>query len=193
MISPPLIWSSSAKRHVRSRILSTIMFSRTLQSSASSVRQLSTSSFPDVFIAGAARTPIGSFNGSLKAVSAPALGVAAMKKAMEQASIQADQVEEAYFGKYMRICADCCQSQKCMHRQCALSKHGSGTRSSSCPGRRLPGINGGHDHQQSMQFRHEGDHAGSTEPANRAEADHGGWRDGEHVQYPVRILSGAFA
>jgi acetyl-CoA C-acetyltransferase len=52
----------------------------------------------EVVIVSAVRTPIGSFNGSLSAVSATQLGAAAIKGAVERAGIQAAQVNEVFMG-----------------------------------------------------------------------------------------------
>lgn len=52
----------------------------------------------EVWIVGAARTPIGSFNGALAALSAPRLGAVAIKKAMEMSGIAPDQIDELYMG-----------------------------------------------------------------------------------------------
>lgn len=52
----------------------------------------------EVVIVSAVRTPIGSFNGSLAAVSATQLGAAAIKGAVERAGIQAAQVNEVFMG-----------------------------------------------------------------------------------------------
>jgi len=51
-----------------------------------------------VYIASIARTPIGSFGGSLADIAAPHLGAAAIKGALERAGIPADRVEEVLFG-----------------------------------------------------------------------------------------------
>lgn len=51
-----------------------------------------------VFIVGMARTPIGSLGGSLAALTAPRLGAAAIKAALERAGISADQVDEVFMG-----------------------------------------------------------------------------------------------
>ena len=51
-----------------------------------------------VFIVGAARTPIGSFLGSLAEVSAPQLGAIAIKAALAKAGLQPGDVEEVYMG-----------------------------------------------------------------------------------------------
>ncbi|MEL7219774.1 MAG: acetyl-CoA C-acyltransferase [Bacteroidota bacterium] len=52
----------------------------------------------EVYIVSALRTPLGSFGGVLSSLSAPELGAAAMKGALEAAGITAEQVEEVYFG-----------------------------------------------------------------------------------------------
>ena len=52
----------------------------------------------DVVIVGAARTPIGSFLGSLAAVSAPKLGAVAIKAALERAKVEPAAVEAVYMG-----------------------------------------------------------------------------------------------
>lgn len=52
----------------------------------------------EVFIVGIARTPIGCFNGSLVALTAPQLGAAAIKAAIQRAGIDATQVDEVYMG-----------------------------------------------------------------------------------------------
>jgi len=51
-----------------------------------------------VYIVSIARTPIGSFNGALASVTAPKLGAAAIKAAMERAGIGPEQVQEVYMG-----------------------------------------------------------------------------------------------
>ena len=56
---------------------------------------------PDVFIVGAARTPIGSFLGSLSELSAPQLGAAAIRAALERARVAAPQVEAVYMGNVL--------------------------------------------------------------------------------------------
>jgi acetyl-CoA C-acetyltransferase len=52
----------------------------------------------EVYIISAARTPFGSFGGSLAGVSAVALGATAAKAALTKAGIEAKQVQEVYFG-----------------------------------------------------------------------------------------------
>ena len=46
----------------------------------------------EVYIVGAARTPIGSLNGSLSTLSAHQLGSVAIKSALERANISPDKV-----------------------------------------------------------------------------------------------------
>jgi acetyl-CoA C-acetyltransferase len=52
----------------------------------------------DVFIVSGARTPIGSFQGSLASLSAPKLGAVAIRAALERAGVPGDAVGEAYMG-----------------------------------------------------------------------------------------------
>ncbi len=54
-----------------------------------------------VYIVGAARTPIGSFLGSLSSVSAPRLGAAAIEAALVRAKVSADQVGEVFMGNVL--------------------------------------------------------------------------------------------
>jgi acetyl-CoA C-acetyltransferase len=51
-----------------------------------------------IVIVGAARTPIGGFQGDLKDATAPELGAAAIRAAVERAGIAPDAVEEVLFG-----------------------------------------------------------------------------------------------
>jgi acetyl-CoA C-acetyltransferase len=54
-----------------------------------------------VYILSAARTPIGSFGGTLSAVSATQLGAVAIKGALEKAGIAPELVEEVYMGNVL--------------------------------------------------------------------------------------------
>ncbi|SPO37125.1 probable acetoacetyl-CoA thiolase [Pseudozyma flocculosa] len=56
----------------------------------------------DVYILSAARTPVGSFNGSLKKLTAPQLGVTAAKAAIERAGLKPEQIEDCYFGNVLQ-------------------------------------------------------------------------------------------
>jgi acetyl-CoA C-acetyltransferase len=51
-----------------------------------------------IVIVGAARTPMGGFQGDLAALSAPELGAAAIREALARAGVAADQVQEAIMG-----------------------------------------------------------------------------------------------
>jgi acetyl-CoA C-acetyltransferase len=51
-----------------------------------------------VFLAGAVRTPIGRFGGSLKDWTAADLGVAAAKESLRRANLQPDQIEDSIWG-----------------------------------------------------------------------------------------------
>ncbi|MFN3528487.1 MAG: acetyl-CoA C-acyltransferase [Bacteroidia bacterium] len=52
----------------------------------------------EVYIVSVARTPIGSFNGSLASFSAPQLGAIAIKKAMDKINLDPNSVNELYMG-----------------------------------------------------------------------------------------------
>src|SRR3989442_12723512 len=54
--------------------------------------------YPDVFIVGAARTPIGKFLGSLSGFKASDLGAFAIQAAMSRAGITGDEVDEVLMG-----------------------------------------------------------------------------------------------
>ena len=51
-----------------------------------------------VVIAGAARTPLGSLQGRLRNVTAPALGAIAIRAALERAKIELDAPDEVFMG-----------------------------------------------------------------------------------------------
>jgi acetyl-CoA C-acetyltransferase len=53
---------------------------------------------PDIFIVGAARTPIGKYGGALRNVHPAALGGAAARAALERAGLTSDAVEEVLIG-----------------------------------------------------------------------------------------------
>jgi acetyl-CoA C-acetyltransferase len=54
-----------------------------------------------VVIVGAARTPMGAFQGDFKNVTAPALGAAAIKAAVERAGLKAEDVQEVIMGNVL--------------------------------------------------------------------------------------------
>jgi len=56
----------------------------------------------EVYICGAARTPVGSFQGVLSKLDAPTLGVSAVKGALAQANLKPEQIEELYFGNVLQ-------------------------------------------------------------------------------------------
>jgi acetyl-CoA C-acetyltransferase len=55
----------------------------------------------DVVIAGAARTPVGAFSGSLSSVPASHLGAVAIREAMKRAKVEAAEVDEAVLGQIL--------------------------------------------------------------------------------------------
>ncbi|MFO0616305.1 MAG: acetyl-CoA C-acetyltransferase [Polyangiaceae bacterium] len=54
-----------------------------------------------VYVVAAKRTPIGAFQGALSTVSAPQLGAAAIRAALEQSTLAADQVGEVFMGNVL--------------------------------------------------------------------------------------------
>ncbi len=52
----------------------------------------------DVVVVAGARTPVGSFQGSLASVPAPRLGAVAVRAALERGRVPADAVGEVYLG-----------------------------------------------------------------------------------------------
>ena len=56
------------------------------------------SSTPDVFIVGAARTPIGKFLGGLSTLKGSDLGAAAIREAMLRANVTGTQIDEVIMG-----------------------------------------------------------------------------------------------
>ncbi|CCM04871.1 uncharacterized protein FIBRA_07064 [Fibroporia radiculosa] len=66
---------------------------------ATFVRQMSSH---EVVIVAASRTPVGSLNGALKSLTAPQLGVVALKHAFEQSKVDPAVVEEIYFGNVVQ-------------------------------------------------------------------------------------------
>src|SRR5580765_493686 len=55
-------------------------------------------SYPDVFIVGAARTPIGKFLGGLSSLKASDLGAIAIREAMSRAGVGGTEVDEVLMG-----------------------------------------------------------------------------------------------
>jgi hypothetical protein len=61
-------------------------------------RMISTFSDTDVVVCGFARTPIGSINGQLASLTAPRLGAAAIKAAVNRSGIDKNLIEEVFMG-----------------------------------------------------------------------------------------------
>ncbi|MFQ5467940.1 MAG: acetyl-CoA C-acetyltransferase, partial [Kiloniellaceae bacterium] len=55
----------------------------------------------EIVIAGAARTPVGAFNGGLSGVPASYLGTVAIKEAMSRAKVDPSEVDEAVLGQIL--------------------------------------------------------------------------------------------
>jgi len=64
-------------------------------------RGLATATRPEVCIVAAVRTPIGGFNGSLSALSAPQLGAAAINGAVAKAGIDKTVIEQCWMGNVL--------------------------------------------------------------------------------------------
>lgn len=56
----------------------------------------------DVVIVGAARTPIGAFQGALASLTAPQLGAVAIKAALERAGVKPELVEQVFMGNVLQ-------------------------------------------------------------------------------------------
>src|SRR3954469_8330427 len=56
----------------------------------------------EVVIVGAARTPIGAFQGSLASITAPHLGAIAIKAALERAGVSPEAVEQCIMGNVLQ-------------------------------------------------------------------------------------------
>ena len=56
------------------------------------------SSANSIFVVGAARTPMGGFQGELSGLTAPHLGAAAIRAAVSRAGLKPEQIDEAYMG-----------------------------------------------------------------------------------------------
>eukprot|EP00051_Salpingoeca_urceolata_P001331 m.40111 g.40111 ORF g.40111 m.40111 type:complete len:412 (-) comp11336_c0_seq1:88-1323(-) len=79
------------------------MFAATARHLPRSARALSTSAVRNgnVFIASAARTPIGSFQGMFSSLSAVELGVVAATGAIQRSGLDAAAIQECYFGNVL--------------------------------------------------------------------------------------------
>src|SRR3979411_2711882 len=56
----------------------------------------------EVVIVGAARTPIGAFQGSLASLPAPRLGAIAIKAALERARVKPEEVSTVFMGEVLQ-------------------------------------------------------------------------------------------
>ncbi|KAL5530323.1 hypothetical protein ACEPAF_6580 [Sanghuangporus sanghuang] len=66
------------------------------------LRTMSTAPHEEVVIVAASRTPVGSLNGTLKTLTAPQLGIVALKHALETSGVPPSEVEEVYFGNVVQ-------------------------------------------------------------------------------------------
>src|SRR5690606_14126524 len=58
-------------------------------------------SMTEIVIASAARTPVGSFNGAFASLPAHALGMVALKAAMQRAGVKPEEVDEVILGQIL--------------------------------------------------------------------------------------------
>jgi len=56
----------------------------------------------DIVILGGSRTPIGSFQGTLSSIAAPKLGSIAVRCALENSGVSADQIEQVIMGNVLQ-------------------------------------------------------------------------------------------
>lgn len=56
----------------------------------------------EVVIVAASRTPVGSFNGALKSLTAPQLGIVALKHALSTSKVPAGEIEEVLLGNVIQ-------------------------------------------------------------------------------------------
>jgi acetyl-CoA C-acetyltransferase len=84
----------------------------------------------EVVIAGAARTPIGSFQGSLASLAAPELGAVAIAEAVKRAGAQPEQVERVIMGNVLagREASGCVKTRRFSSTSTPRSKPSSTTR-----------------------------------------------------------------
>ena len=95
----------------------------------------------DVVIAGACRTPIGSFQGTLSSIPAPRLGAIVIAEAIRRAGIPPDEVQEVIMGNVIQAGVG-----QAPARQAARFAG-------------LPDAVEAHDHQQGLRVRAQGRHA----------------------------------
>ncbi|PHH56071.1 Acetyl-CoA acetyltransferase, cytosolic 1 [Ceratocystis fimbriata CBS 114723] len=76
--------------------------SRLGRRSFSSYVSLRQQQIQDVYILSAARTPTAKFNGSFKTVSAPELGAAAIKSALEKSKVPVSKITDVYMGNVLQ-------------------------------------------------------------------------------------------
>ncbi|KAI9466721.1 peroxisomal 3-ketoacyl-CoA-thiolase [Lactarius psammicola] len=85
-----------------SRLSTTVLRSSSARFSPFTIRSMSYNGPHEVVIVAAARTPVGTFNGGLKSLTAPELGVVALKRAFEQSKVDPAVVEEVFFGNVVQ-------------------------------------------------------------------------------------------
>ena len=56
----------------------------------------------EVVVISAARTPMGSFGGSLSTISAPELGAVAIKEVVKRSGLDSSQIDEVFMGNVLQ-------------------------------------------------------------------------------------------
>ncbi|PFH51447.1 hypothetical protein AMATHDRAFT_142585 [Amanita thiersii Skay4041] len=79
-----------------------MLLSRLASTTRPIIPSLARSMTHEAVIVSASRTPVASFNGALKSLTAPQLGTAALKHALESKNIDPAVVEEVYFGNVVQ-------------------------------------------------------------------------------------------
>ena len=124
-----------------------------------------------IVIVSAVRTPMAAFSGEFASLTAPQLGAAAIRAAVERAGLKPEQVEEVVFG-------------------CVLPA-GQGSAGAPAEAWRGPAAVGGlHHGQQDVRLRHACGHERVRRPAGRLLRDRGGRRHGKHDHAPYLIPCG---
>ncbi len=126
-----------------------------------------------VVIVGAARTPMGGFQGDFATLMASDLGAVAIKAAVERAGIAPDAVEELIFGN------------------CLMAGQGQAPCTPGGAQGRAAGRHELHDDLEDVRLRHEGRDARQRPPDRRQQRGDGGGRHGKHDERALPAAEGA--
>ena len=125
-----------------------------------------------IVIVGAARTPMGGFQGDFSSLAAHDLGGAAIKAAVERAGIAADAVGEVLFGN------------------CLMAGQGQAPARQAAYKGGLPDSARRRHAEQDVRLGHEGGHDGARHAAGRHARGDGRGRHGEHDQRALPAAQG---